>query len=275
MSEPAETQEPEDLVDAAPDGEAPPADAQPDVEDRALAMGWTPKAQFRGDADKWVDAATFVKRGEEFLPFLKANNKRLEQALDRSEKKIGSLEKTLERFAEHNSKTEQRAYERAYRDIQARLDEAAALGDVQGVRAATEELVGLTKEVAAPNVEKAAPQPDASFDEWIEENPWWTKDKVMTAAAIAIANDIEATEGMNGGPRFYAEVSKRLKAEMPHKFENPRRQTASTVEGGGQAPRRAGKTYADLPADAKAVCDDFVKRVPGFTREKYCKDFFG
>jgi hypothetical protein len=46
------------------------------------------------------------------------------------------------------------------------------------------------------------------------------------------------------------------------------------VEGGGSPPSPGGKSYSDLPPDAKAMCDDFVKRVPGFTRDRYVKDYF-
>jgi hypothetical protein len=162
-----------------------------------MAMGWTPKGQFKGDPEKWVDAETFVKRGEEFLPFLKANNKRLEQAHDRANAKIAALEKTLTAFAEHNTKTEQRAYERASRDIQARLDAAATLGDVQGVRDATDELVSLTREAAAPKPATPTPQngPDAepeALTDWKAENPWFGKDAAMRGAAIEIVNELIA-----------------------------------------------------------------------------------
>ena len=39
-----------------------------DAETAAREMGWRPKEEFRGEAEKWVDAETFVSRGEHFLP---------------------------------------------------------------------------------------------------------------------------------------------------------------------------------------------------------------
>jgi hypothetical protein len=268
MSEPAE--DIIETVDAAPAPEVV-ADPTPSAEDRALAMGWTPKGQFKGDPEKWVDAETFVKRGEEFVPFLKANNRRLEQALERQAKETEKLQATLSKFAEHHSRTEQRAYARALSDIEARLDAAAQSGDVQGVRDATEELVELRTEVATPS-EPAQPDTPPEFVEWQEANPWFGKDKAKTAATAAIAQDV-LTEGFTGKAQI-KEVDKRLREKFPDWFENPNRRQAATVEGHGSPPRKAGKGYADLPSDAKAICDDFVKRVPGFTREKYCKDFF-
>ena len=35
----------------------------PTIENEAREMGWTDKDGFKGDPEKWVDAATFVDRG--------------------------------------------------------------------------------------------------------------------------------------------------------------------------------------------------------------------
>lgn len=265
MSEETEMVEVEGAQTAAEDQDQ----QQPEqsAEDRALAMGWTPKGQFRGDPEKWVDADTFIKRGEEFLPFLKANNKRLEQALERSNTKLASVEKTLERFAEHHTKTEARAYERALREIEGRIDAAAAAGDVAGVREGTAELVGLTKDATPADASAEPPE----LVEWKAANPWFGKDKALTAATAAIGDEAVA-EGFSG-KALIKEVDRRLREQFPSKFENPNRRQPGAVEGSGSAPRKAGKTYSDLPADAKAACDDFVTRKL-LTREQYVKDYF-
>ena len=53
--------------------------SDPTLEDRAAQMGWVPVDKFRGDPAHWVDAETFVKKGEEVMPILRANNRRLEE----------------------------------------------------------------------------------------------------------------------------------------------------------------------------------------------------
>lgn len=269
MSEAHETDAPELDTEA----DAAVTDAPPSSEDRAAAIGWTPKEQFKGDPEKWIDADTFLKRGEEILPLLKANNRRLEQALEKQSKETAKVKATLERFAEHHSKTEQRAYERALQEIQDGIDQAAANGDVQGVRDGTERLVDLSKGAGS-----GAPAPEANpdFDAWQEENPWFGKDKAMTAACAAIGDDVLA-DGYTGKAQI-REVDRRMREAFPEKFAKPTNQNRNlpgAVEGAGAPRRSSGKTYSDLPADAKAACDDFVKRVPGFTRERYIKDYFG
>ena len=54
-----------------------------EIEQKAKAMGWSPQEEFRGDPDKWIDAAKFVARGENIMPILKEN---LDRALEKLEK---------------------------------------------------------------------------------------------------------------------------------------------------------------------------------------------
>lgn len=255
-------------VDDLVEGDAPAdeAEAQPDNTERATGLGWTPKDKFKGDPTKWVDADEFVRRGEELMPILKAHARKLER-------KVAEQEQTLKRFSEWADKSEKRAYERALADIRSEHAQAVENGDIAGADKALDKLTDLKAEAMAPK--PAAAQSDAVLDDWVEENPWFNTDRVMKAAAIEIAEEIKAD--FPDPARQLAEVAKRIKVEFPHKFKpavNPRREAASAVEGAPNAGRRGvGNTYSDLPPEAKRDCDDFVKRIPGFTREKYVKEF--
>lgn len=251
-------------------------DDAPSAEDRALMMGWTPKDQFKGDPDKWVDAETFVKRGEEFLPFLKANNRRLEQALERANAKIAQMDTGLAKAIQQLSKAEQRAYTRAKAELEAELEQYATAGDAAGVKAVTQDLVALERETAEKADEPAAEADEPEyFTEWKSENPWFGKDKAMTAAAKAFGDDAVA-EGYTG-KALVKEVDRRVREEFPHKFtkpENPNRKAPAAVEGTGATIRPRGKTFADLPPEAKVMCDELCRDIKGFTREKYVREFF-
>lgn len=274
----------EDLIAAAGDGAQIDntaggdggADDAPSFEDRALAMGWTPKAQFKGDPERWVDAETFVKRGEEFLPFLKANNKRLEQALERTQKQLDQTRADLKQFGEFHSKTAEREYRRAFQDIQARLDEAAAAGDVQGVREATQELVDLSSEAKSDAKGDRQQGDNPEFATFKGDNAWYGKDKALSAAFDALCRDV-FEEGYTSPKAGLKEAMSRLKESFPEKFakaENPNRRGPAAVEGAGAPPRKAGRGRADLPADARATMDRWVKQ--GLVTEaQYIKDYFG
>lgn len=276
MSEAIEAGPEPDVIDAPAEAvEAQTAAPEaPSYEDRALTMGWTPKSQFKGDPDKWVDAETFVKRGEEFLPFLKANNRRLEQALERANAKIEQMDKGLKSAIQQLSKTEQRAYAKAKADLEAELEQYAAAGNAEAVKAVTKDIVELEKDTRA-KVEDDEPQVDPAFMEWREANPWFGKDKALTAACAAIGEEV-AEEGYTGKAQI-KEVDRRIREAFPEKFApkvNPNRAAAPPVEGTGATPRPAGRTYSDLPPEAKAMCDELCRDIKGFSRERYVKDYF-
>lgn len=271
----------EALEQAAPEGHDEPQTQSESAETKALRMGWKPQEEFNGDKSKWVDAETFVKRGEEFLPFVQANNKALEAKNRELDKELKKLKRTLEEFSDHHTKTEKRIYERTVRELQSRQDAAVEAGDVSEVRTITKELAELQAEVTA----KPAPthpngwSPDFAdaFDEFTGENAWHGKDKAMTVLFNQEHDDLLAENPGWSHERRFREALKRVKEEMPHKFENPNRAKPAPV-GDGATPgarRSNGRSYADLPPEAKAACDKFVRNIPGFTREQYTKDFFG
>jgi hypothetical protein len=235
-----------------------------DVEARARDMGWKGKDVFKGDEKDFIDAAEFVRRSEEILPIMRAHNAKLEKDLKR-------VTKTLEKFAEHHSKTEARAYARALSDLEARQAEAVEANDVAAVRQITKEITDLEKDAAGANNSSA--ESDAElFETWRADNAWFDKDKSLRGLAIAIAEEIK-----NDFPdpvKQRAEIVRRVKAEAPEKFTNPRRAQAAAVEGAGAGPKATGKSFADLPADAKAMCQSFERDLKGFKRETYVKDYF-
>lgn len=242
--------------------DTPEAEA-PDVEAQAREMGWRPLGEFKGDESNFIDAAEFVRRGKEFVPFLRANNAKLER-------EVQDLKKTLKKFGEMHTKVEQRAYERAMQDLEARQAEAVEANDVQAVRQISKEMADLAQEVRTSA--KSEPTDDAdAFEEWKAENPWFEKDKALRGLAIAIAEEIK--DDFPDPVKQRAEIAKRVKAEMPEKFTNPRRVQAPAVEGVGQGPKTTGKSFADLPPEAKAFCDELVA-AKITTRDKYVKDFF-
>lgn len=232
----------------------------PDHEAKAREMGWRPKEEFKGDETRWVDAKTFVERAEESLPLAKATIRQLE-------KKIAGMERTFAEFKVHHSKTEQRAYQKAMADLEAQLEAHTEAGDVEGVKATAREITDLTKEMAAPQENGEPPE----FTEWKEDNAWFEKDAVMRGAAIAIVDELIA-DGVTDIKKQIKEVDKRIRAVFPHKFENPRRKDPAAVEGAANAPKKAGKSRSDLPADARATMDRWIKQGL-ITEAQYLKEY--
>jgi hypothetical protein len=241
-------------------------------------MGWTPKDEFKGDPSKWRDAAEFIERGEREMPLLRAQNKRLER-------EVAELKQTTREFAEHLSKTEQRAYERAVASLKQQRKEALAAGDGDAFDKADEQLEQLRQEAAQKAAQRAGKSgddngPDPVYTEWESRNPW-LKDTELQEYAEFAAQKLRASGERATGAEFLDLVAQKVKAQFPAKFTNPRRETAQAVEGAAPARRGGGKTYADMPAEARAACDRMAKNGFGGDaeaakkfRDQYVKQYF-
>ena len=70
---------------------------------------------------------------------------------------------------------------------------------------------------------QAQPQPqqpevDPLAVEWSQKNEWFGKDRVMTAAALALDADLKEQGFDPSDPDFYNEIDSKLKENFPHKF---------------------------------------------------------
>lgn len=240
------------------------------LEAEARRMGWRPKDEFKGPEDRWIDAGKFVKNGREVLPIVQANNKALEKAMRDGEAKIARLEKTLADFSEYHSKTEQRAIKAAMRELEARQAQAVEANDLAEVQAVTREITELTVETKAPKpVDDGPAEAQREIDAFKEANPWFDTDEVLTS----YARGVRVPDGMSAKEQMKF-ISEKVKAAFPQKFENPARRQPAPVDGGGSARPTGGKTFNDLPADAKSMCVQFERDIKGFKREQYVKEYF-
>lgn len=263
MSEGPDTE----VIDAAPAPESAPAatpaqsGAQGEIETAARAGGWVPKDEWKGEPDEWRDAPQFVLKAAEILPQLTAD-------LKEARAEIKSVKKAVADSAKFISAAEKRAYDRGVNEAQARLDAAAALGDVQGVRDAAQEIVALEKEVRGE--QPAETNPD--FDAWRAANSWFDTDDEMKAITVAIAE--KANQDGYKGKAQIAEVDRRLKARFPNLGKNPNRDLPGSVEGATPQRRSATKSFSDMPAEAREMVTYFEKNTKGFNRDRYIKDYF-
>lgn len=238
-----------------------------EAEVKARAQGWAPKDEWRGPDEKWVDAETFLKRGEQIAPIQAERIEKLTRELE-------DAKRTIADFAGWRSKVEKDAYERAMKDIKARQREAVKTMDEAAFEAAEKDAQELQKKVEQ-KTEQPGEAPEVAA--WKSANPWFDADPALNLEAQAIHVNIGRTKPGLTLEQNLAEVTKEIKRRYPEKFgieENPRRKEAPSVEGAnGTRTKAGGKSYADLPAEAKAACDSFVKQKI-MNREQYVKDYF-
>ena len=112
-------------------------------------------------------------------------------------------------------------------------------------------------------------QPTATpeAEDWAENNKWFNKDRVMTASAMVIHQDL-AEEGFDlNSEDYYNEISKRIRKEFPHKFEGsarPTQKVASAVRTNTATGRRTVKLTPSQVAIAKKLgvpLEEYAKHV--------------
>jgi len=244
-----------------------------DWEAEASKEGWTDKDNFNGDPDKWKSAEQFVKDGENILPILKSRLEKQEEVNKTLLDKMDATGKTVKELGEHYKKvvadTKIKAYEQALKDIAEKQREAVAEQDTEAFDRLEKERKDLQPPIK-PEANTDTPPPE--FEPWQNENPWYNSDFEMTEYANSVRDFVfKRTPGIRPA-KFFEEITNEVKKRFPEKFEPPKKN--QTVEGDtGTETKSSGKrTYKNLPADAKRICDDLVKQ-GHLTKEAYVEDY--
>jgi hypothetical protein len=234
-----------------------------DLEAEAREHGWSPKEDFKGDVSRWVDAETFMKRADEMMPLLKAQNQRLKRDIE-------SIRKDLKRASAHFEGAEKRAYDRAKADIEGRIETAVEAGDVAAARAAMKEMGELAPAVEAKQ-EHTKEEAQEALDEFREEHPWYDKANLANATEVEINarlfydrmldRHIERTKDMPPA-EFFAFIADLTLDKYPALKGKPvRAKPTSAVEGGTGGPRRGmAQNWDNLPDEAKRQYTRFIDR---------------
>lgn len=261
-----------------------------EIEQEARQQGWVPKEEFRGKDSDWIDAEIFVQRGKEINPILKKNNERLLREIESQKREMGELRAATEEFKKFQKEQYERkatALEGEIKNLREQKKQAISQGDGDLAVNLDDQIDALREEKAQAKVEaKETPPPaaqqtsiDPEVTEWVSNNKWYSTDVRMAAAANVIAEDIKQSQPWLSGKEFLSELDKALEENFTSERlgRSARRKERSPVEGvshgGTTTGRNSKQSYENLPADAKAACDTFVKQKL-MTREDYVKEFY-
>lgn len=264
------------------------------IEEKAKSIGWLPKEQFRGDPDKWVPAEKYIEKGENFIPFLQADKRRLEGALSATNQKVSALEsslreatETIEALKEFRTELNKERVEEAREQLVGGIKAAREAGDVEGEERLREKLAETrqalketTKVTETKPIEKGPdPMESPEWKDFVANNPWWSEDPVMRAASVALGQDLAAKgklDGLSPTARFAA-IAQATK-ERFGQTEERRDSKVEGTRGGGTQRQEKGQGFMDLPADVKDGCARFEARLVGpkkayKTVEEYRKSY--
>ena len=255
-----------------------------DLESRARKMGWLPEDREKGPKEHWVDAETYVKRGEEILPLLPATNKKLTDRIAQQEQSNANLvtqlaeaKDAIEALKESNSAANKERVKDQKQELLTALAAAKKDGDVDQEVALTDQLselnVSLREAAQRPAERKSitdqpVPQLTPAARQWMADNPWFGQDKRRTGLAMGLADEYKSQGGVLGTPEHFEFIDQ----EMDKMFDGnaARRErggktegvTTSTGGGGGGGSAR-GHSFADLPQEAQKACRDAADRLVG------------
>ena len=110
----------------------------------------------------------------------------------------------------------------------------------------------------------------------MDVNPWFGKDVRLTRMTNGLGEALRLEKPFLKGQEFLDALDAELRENFPDKFGKKKNSPSGQVESGaGRGPGRSGtdkKSYDNLPPEAKAACDRYVKQKL-MTREQYVADY--
>lgn len=228
-----------------------------DFEAEARELGWRPQEEFAGDAKHFVDAKTFVERGEQMMPFLKAQNAKLKKDISLLQSQVKKL-----------TKAEQMAYDNAIADIKAKREEAVQTGDLDGFRKLDKQIEDLTLETQPQATREEAME---AFDTFREDNAWYDRGNLGSATEAEIDARIYFDKMCEKNIHLTAELSpadflahnlKLVEDKYGDKLKlkgAPRQKPQSDVAGVTRKAPSGARTGTNLPPEAKQQAERFMR----------------
>lgn len=261
------------------------------VEKEARMFGWVPREEFRGSDEEWVDADVFVKRGKEINPILRKNNEILMKKLDEKAKEIDSIKASVEEFKKFQKESferKQAEYEVQIADLKARKREAIAEGNgdlvvdiddqideiKEAQRTAKEESKQKAEETQAQAKTADIPE-DPALQSWLGRNQWFGEDTEMTDVANGLGASVRRQFPHLSGQQFLDKLDEKIAEYFPHKvLGNKARGSAVDSTGNVRGDVKGNKkSYDNLPDDAKAACDRFIKNGWIKSKQEYVDNY--
>lgn len=238
----------EDTIVDTPE-DTPEAPELTPIQQKAAEQGWKPKEQFEGEEDEFIDAPEFVRRGELF------------GKIEHQSRELKAVKQALDALKQHNTKIEASAYDRAVKALKDQRKEAINDGETSRafelddqIEEATKAREQIMREAQVPAVQEV----DPAFTNWVDRNPWYTKDVAMQAVADRVGIEM----ARRGVPQneVLRKVEEEVRNAFPHKFTNPKRERATAVEPssrGGTSVSRGADVAMD--EDERAIMRKIVK----------------
>lgn len=250
--------------------------------DEQLAMdhGWRPKEEWDGDADDWVSAKEFNRRGELFSRIAKYGAENRE------------MRESLKKLFNHNRVLFDAGYKKAISDLKEQRAEAIEEGDTRKLVTIEDQMDNLKEEhqkaiqefdssmTIGEGQEGPNPQQAVVFNQWSDSNPWYGKNADLTRVADNIAKSMVDRARSAGAVIDYgkllSQVAKEVRENNPEYFAKETRNSA--VEGSSRTvtTRKAGGaarySMSNIPDEEREIARTIIQST-GMKEEEYVKQY--
>lgn len=251
---------------AAEPSEAAQSDPGDEQKQLALARGWVDKDKFKGRASDWVGADEYNRRHDQFMPFVKADNRRLREEIRIEREERQRMGSEMAELRKHYQDQQEASRTMQVQTLLAQKAQAESEGDWQSANKIGDQLLDmkLEQKIALPR-QKQQPQPVQldpvvmrTLEDFTADNPVFADKQAQTYLAVAAKQLAEAGTPLRGRELLdeAAELAQQL---FPTKFKQPQRRPAMAEMNG--APARSNgavRTWADLKQDEAKKQEDFL-----------------
>lgn len=285
-----------EIDDIVPGEDEPEDNVEDEFERQARQLGWHPKEEYLGPPGKWRPAKEFIERGQNILPVLRDNNKRL---LERTSKQDGEIQElkrlsisqndALKELRELARSANQRGYERALSDLKEQQRRAVENADVDTYDKLsqrideTEKARALSKPNDEPTESKAPVndgKPPQEILDFIKDNQWFTTDKDLNEAMQREHVWLRSQDPGQPLEENLIDAKERVMKLYPDKFNKPKsngKGAPPVGQGGGNLPRQPKRTTNSIDsiddaverAEAKRAYEKIRRGMPEFTESDY------
>jgi hypothetical protein len=205
-------------------------------------------------------------------------NKRIKQILTTGEKEYVT---TIQSAAEMELEMAKRAYKEAYdsgdTDKVIEAQQAMQTANLKIMQAKSFKLPPLQEEqfeVQPQQQYQSAPRPDSKAEAWQERNPWFGKNKGMTAFALGLHEELKENGVPVGSDEYYRALDKTMRKRFPDAFGVEEEEQISRESRSKPATVVAPATRSTSPNKVKLRQSqlNLIKKL-GITPEQYVKEY--
>lgn len=255
-------------VETPEEGVVEPTEEYTEAEQRAMEMGWNPDPESLEDSDKeWIPADEFLR------------NQKWVNEIKELKRQLKKTKRITEAFKEQNQIAAQKGYEKAIADLKRAKIEAAENHDIAGMLAIDERIEEVENEQKQTEAAVAAAYTkedwDTAYEDFLDDNPWYTTDVKMKALADKVGWEYAQSHQGASPEDVYSYVINTVKQEFqqapakpqkPAAVASPRRRSAAT-------PTKAKHGISDIPEEHRHIAMTLIK-TNQISEEEYLKQYF-